>query len=70
MGNFLAMPSALAAVILSLLCLSVIVMLYWSEDDAALRKTFLGMIICFVIQTGLRSETKMMKTGPFPAMRD
>jgi Na+/citrate or Na+/malate symporter len=51
MGNFLALPSALAAMILSLLCLPVIVMLYWSEDDAALRKTFLGMIICFVIQT-------------------
>ena len=50
-GNFLALPSALAAVILSLLCLPVIVMLYWSEDDAALRKTFQGLIVYFVFQT-------------------
>ena len=50
-GNFLALPSALAAVILSLLCLPMIVMLYWSEDDAALRKTFQGLIVYFVIQT-------------------
>jgi hypothetical protein len=50
-GNFLSLPSALAAVILSLPFLPVIVMLYWSEDDAALRKTFQGLIICFVIQT-------------------
>ncbi len=50
-GNFLSLPSALAAVILSLLCLPVIVMLYWSEDDAALRKTFRGLIVYFVIQT-------------------
>ncbi len=50
-GNFLSLPSAMAAVILSLLCLPVIVMLYWSEDDAALRKTFQGLIVYFVIQT-------------------
>lgn len=50
MNNFVALPAQAAMLILTLLCLPLLAIIYWSEDDALLKQVVAGLLAFFLIE--------------------
>lgn len=51
MNNFRALPAQAAMLILMLLCLPLLLIIYWTAGDTKLKPVILGLIVFFAIQT-------------------
>ncbi|WP_424359402.1 histidine kinase dimerization/phosphoacceptor domain -containing protein [Methanocella sp. MCL-LM] len=51
MNNFQALPAQAAILILMLLCLPLLIIIYWTAGDSKLKPVVMGLIIFFVVQT-------------------